>query len=107
MNRENFSDGWFYKTQGLTIGPISTWELQDLLKTGQLESRHPVWQQTRLGLFFVTAATAVLKELKKHGNLLQRLIGVMSRRRAMGPKKGTYPPTFPPIGGNLGGKVGG
>jgi hypothetical protein len=52
------AEGWFYKHNAQTCGPISTEQLQELLTTGQLQACQAVWRQDRQRLLFVHAGTA-------------------------------------------------
>jgi hypothetical protein len=59
MQREYEHEGWFFKKGGITLGPVSTRQVQELLASGQITPRHAVWRQIAQGSFFVTAATAI------------------------------------------------
>jgi hypothetical protein len=51
-------EGWFYKRDGQTLGPLSARQLQGLLSEGRLSPRQAVWCQGSKRLLFVHAATA-------------------------------------------------
>jgi len=51
-------EGWYYKRDGQTFGPILTGQLKELLAAGQLQPRQAVWQRSGHDLRFVHAATA-------------------------------------------------
>jgi len=51
-------EGWYYRQNGETFGPIHSEQLRELLAAGQLRPRQAVWQKGSHGLLFVHAATA-------------------------------------------------
>jgi GYF domain 2 len=55
---DNQLDGWFYKKNGTTNGPVAAVTLQELLASGQIAPRQAVWMIAKHGLLFVTATTA-------------------------------------------------
>ena len=66
-------DGWFYRQNGETIGPVSQLELRELVSSGQILPRQAVWKQSIQDLFFVCAATVfdAESERKLHGRMKQ------------------------------------
>jgi len=58
MRSEGLPEGWYYKQNGQTCGPVSAEQLQAFLTTGQLHSRQAVWKRDNQSLLFVHAATA-------------------------------------------------
>jgi hypothetical protein len=52
------SEGWYYRQDGQPVGPVSAWQLRELLRGGRLGPRQAVWQQGGRGLLFVHAAAA-------------------------------------------------
>ncbi|MBW3573686.1 MAG: DUF4339 domain-containing protein, partial [Actinobacteria bacterium] len=59
MNGGDRLDGWYYKTDGRAVGPVSERQLRESLASGRLTPRQPVWRQGEQCVVFVTAATAV------------------------------------------------
>ena len=51
-------DAWYYRRDGVTLGPISTAALQEMLALRRLSPRQPVWRQRNNTIVFVTADTA-------------------------------------------------
>jgi uncharacterized protein DUF4339 len=51
-------EGWYYKQDGRTFGPVPTGRLKELLASGRLRPRQAVWQRSGHDLRFVPAATA-------------------------------------------------
>ena len=60
MEEPSYGQGWFYKQNGERLGPFSGVQLKQLVSSGQLQPRQPVWREGSGRLFFVCAATAVL-----------------------------------------------
>jgi GYF domain 2 len=59
MRREDWSsEGWYYRQDGQTIGPLSAEQLGQLLALGRLQSRQAVWKEGSHCLLFVHAAAA-------------------------------------------------
>jgi hypothetical protein len=59
MHREKWPfQGWYYKQDGQTCGPIPKGQLKELLAAGRLQARQAVLQRRSDGLLFVPAATA-------------------------------------------------
>jgi len=58
MRTEWPSEGWYYKQNGQTFGPVSLDQLRELLTTGQLQPRQAVLKAGTQSLLFVHAATA-------------------------------------------------
>jgi hypothetical protein len=48
-------DGWFYKLDGETFGPLSQAQVQELLLVGQLQPRQIVWNRAQESLLFLRA----------------------------------------------------
>lgn len=63
MNRDDGHNGWYYKQDGKTLGPVSLVELKELMESGRIPARQAVWKRERGGVLFVTAAKAI-KETK-------------------------------------------
>jgi hypothetical protein len=59
MNTTQAPDGWYYKRNGQTVGPVSAGHLQGLLASGQLQPRQAVWRHRPQRLLFVPAEAAV------------------------------------------------
>jgi hypothetical protein len=59
--REAGAEGWYYKEENRTIGPVSERDLNGLLAAARLSPRQAVWKQMEQGLLFVTAATAAAR----------------------------------------------
>lgn len=51
------SEGWFYKRDGESVGPVSRLQLKELVTSGQVQPRQAVWQQSTEDQFIVWAAT--------------------------------------------------
>jgi PAS domain S-box-containing protein len=43
------SEGWFYKSGGAVVGPVSRASLQGLVAAGRVRETDPVWERWRLG----------------------------------------------------------
>jgi hypothetical protein len=74
MVSESLTHGWYYKQHGVTFGPLSTGQLQELLRSGQLPAQQVVWHQRQQQLLFVRAATAA-------GDTTRPCDGTNSRQR--------------------------
>lgn len=57
MRRPSYGDGWFYKQNGETFGPVSLLQLRELVAPGQIQPRQAVWKQNAQDHFFYCAAT--------------------------------------------------
>jgi hypothetical protein len=66
-------EGWYYKLDGQTCGPVPTGRLKQLLAVGRLQPRQAVWERGSDGLLFVHAATAALGS--EEGALDRRSVG--------------------------------
>src|SRR5947209_195906 len=55
---ENGFDGWFYKADERTTGPVSRVDLQKLLDSGHVSPCQAVWTNGKQGLVFVRTTTA-------------------------------------------------
>jgi hypothetical protein len=63
MNRDDrSSEGWYYKQNGKTFGPLSTRQLEELLAAGRLQARQAVWKFGSQHVLFVPAAAAALED---------------------------------------------
>ena len=51
------SQGWYYKQNGQTVGPVSVAHLRELLTTGQLRHHQVVWQAGDQRLLYVRVTT--------------------------------------------------
>ncbi len=60
---EDKFDGWYFKKDGQTFGPVSPLEFKDLMASGRITHRQAVWKRETKSLLFANAATA-LKEKK-------------------------------------------
>ena len=60
MAQPSYDREWFYKQNGITLGPISGLQLKELVSSGQLRPRHVVWKTGDRTLFFVCASRAAL-----------------------------------------------
>ena len=58
LRDQRLSEGWYYKQDGQTLGPVSAGQLRELLATGRLPPRQAVWRPGSQSLRFVRAATA-------------------------------------------------
>lgn len=59
--------GWFYQQGGAKIGPLSTRDLVELIRTGKLSNDVPIWKAWRKGdqeLFFPSHAGVPLGNWK-------------------------------------------
>jgi hypothetical protein len=52
---------WYYKQNGMTLGPISGLQLKELVSSGQLQPRQVVWRAGDRTLVFVCASRAALE----------------------------------------------
>ncbi len=59
MRREDWLDGWYYKLDGQTFGPVAAGELKELLAAGRLQPQDPVWKQVGPCRLYVRSVTAV------------------------------------------------
>jgi hypothetical protein len=60
QNREVF-EKWFYRQNGEARGPVSTAQLGNLLATGQVAARQPVWKRKGESVVFVRASSALCR----------------------------------------------
>jgi hypothetical protein len=58
-------EGWFFRRDDKTIGPLSAQDLQGLLDAGQIQPRQAVWRRQALSSLFVRAETAVRAMLQQ------------------------------------------
>src|SRR5262249_49676260 len=58
MHDPSAQQGWYYKAEGETLGPVSALVLQELLASSRLHGHQPVWRQDGESLYFTTAAKA-------------------------------------------------
>ena len=72
VNRDDKLDGWYYKKDGQTFGPVSPLELKELLASGRLQPRQAVWRQGAQAYVFVHAATAVKEADLAHPAMASR-----------------------------------
>jgi len=60
MAEPSYDPEWYYKQNGITLGPISGLQLKELVSSGQLQPRQVVWKTGDRTLFFVCASRATL-----------------------------------------------
>jgi hypothetical protein len=57
---EQLLEGWYYKHNGQTCGPVSPEQVQEMLATGRLQPRQAVWKRDLQRLLFVHAGTVAV-----------------------------------------------
>jgi hypothetical protein len=58
MSRDILFYGWYFKSRGMTIGPVSVEDLRDLLGKGYIRPSQAVWRHSAQGWIFVHAERA-------------------------------------------------